>query len=369
MNHKYIPVRTLASGHEYGLDVYTFEPEKSWGTVYFQAALHGAEVQGIGVIHQLMQFLKKEQFPYTVKVVACANPQALDTKMGEYTYGRFDPKTGVNWNRGFKNLLEASPFFEVFDLEGFVQAHRKEDFSSVCQTFEAKLRERLMVLLDHPLAPEEKLALTLHAEALEADYCFDLHCDSVSVPYIYLPSYLVTKRLKHFKSCYFIETPCEFSPCFNQALFFPFWKLTHCWNMQTGQDQVPPKHSFTYELGSKESLDMEAAKELMTGIVRYVLNKEDANKKDYYVCQEKDYVRLRALKGGLVDYQDALLGRAVCSGQPLAQLFSKEDLVSGKEGQSIVCDQESVLLTRTSSSVLHEGDEVVKVMTHYKLLS
>ena len=98
----------MASGAKLTVPVYSYEVEQAEPntsiknaapTVYIQANMHGAEVQGNAVIFQLLELLKDCEIQSNITLVPYANPVACNHKNGEYTLGRFDPITGVNWNR------------------------------------------------------------------------------------------------------------------------------------------------------------------------------------------------------------------------------------------------------------------------------
>ena len=214
-------------------------------------------------------------------------------------------------------------------------------------------------------APHEKLANYLHELALSADFSFDLHCDSISAPYIYAPSYLNDKRLKYFNSDAFVLTPNEPSGCFNQAIFYPWWQLTKRWNELTGERKTPTKHAFTYEMGNKESFDLINAKGLLEGVLAYIENQNThqvgAQK---YACYEGDFFRVRAPTGGMIAYEDHFLGQLNEPFTKLATLYTRESVLGTKAPINLSLPIESLLLTRTSSATVHEGDEVLKVMTN-----
>ncbi|WP_440682585.1 hypothetical protein [Cysteiniphilum halobium] len=360
-----IPLRTTISGLTHTISVIEYTHPEPKANIYMQAALHAAESNGMALIYLLREYLEMHDFPYNVTLVPFANPFAMDIKIGEYTYGRFDAKTGENWNRGFKNLLTAHAGLAKIDLEDFVKKHQSQGFDVLCQQFSALLKGRLVVSLQNDTAPHEKLANILHDLALDADFSFDLHCDSISAPYIYAPSYLHSARLKHFNSNAFILTPNGPSGCFNQAIFYPWWQLTDCWNRITGDNKTPPKHAFTYEMGNKESFDLKNAKHLLDGILEYINNPIDVkNASNKYACYEQDFSRVRAPIGGMVDYQDDLLGFLQKPNTPLATLYDKNSILGVAKPRVLSLPYEVLLLTRTSSATVHEGDEVLKVMAN-----
>jgi len=92
-------VGEMASGAALTVPVYRLKGDPSAPSVYIQANMHGAEVQGNAVIFQLLELLKNTEINGDITLVPYANPVGCNHKNGEYTLGRFDPITGVNWNR------------------------------------------------------------------------------------------------------------------------------------------------------------------------------------------------------------------------------------------------------------------------------
>ena len=363
---KEIPIRTTISGLTHKISVIDYQVKDAEFTVFLQAGIHAAEMQGIAIINELHYFLKHNTLPFNIKMIPFANPFAMDIKIGEYTFGRFDAKTGDNWNRSFKNLLEPIAHLEALDVDAQVKQYQQLSFKQACIKFEKTLQQRLALHANQTLAPHQHLAAILHKEAISADFSFDLHNDSISCSYIYAPSYLNNKRLKHFNSDYFIFTPNEPSACFNQAIFYPWWQFTDAWNALTGESHTPPKHAFTYETGNKESFCLNSAKHLLKGILDYITHKKTpTNERTRYGCYEHDYFRLRSPQGGLVDYDDQRLGKPSQANQSLADIHTLDSILGKKQTQSITCSQQNILLTRVSSASVHQGDEVFKVMVNY----
>ncbi|WP_150466317.1 succinylglutamate desuccinylase/aspartoacylase family protein [Francisella sp. SYW-9] len=365
MNIREVPLRKTISGLSHSLSIIEYTVDKPKASIYMQAALHAGELNGIAIIQALQTYLKENPLDFNFKLIPFANPFAMDVKVGEYTYGRFDAKTGDNWNRGFKNLLGPIDDKPKIDLERFINDNITDSFDLVCNKFTTLLKKRLELLLSLDLAPYEKLAALLHYEAIDADFSFDLHNDSISVPYIYAPNYLNTKRLKHFNTDHFVLTPNENSTCFNQAIFYPWWQLTDVWNKIKNDNKFPPKHAFTYETGNKESFDLYTAKKLLSGILAYIKDDTDPVNTSKYACHEHEFFRIRAQDGGLIDYDDSKLGQMLASNECIAQLYTREHILSGSAPIDIKAPyHKSALITRTASSSVHEGDEVAKVMSN-----
>ncbi|OUR82059.1 hypothetical protein A9Q75_06785 [Colwellia psychrerythraea] len=78
-------VGEMASGAKLTVPVYVFKAENnSSPSVYIQANMHGAEVQGNAVIFQLLELLQHCNLQGNITLVPYANPVACNHKNGEY---------------------------------------------------------------------------------------------------------------------------------------------------------------------------------------------------------------------------------------------------------------------------------------------
>ena len=102
-------------------------------------ARHGAEVQGNAVIFQLLKQLEQSHLNSVVTLVPLANPMGINQKSGEFTLGRFDPITGVNWNREY---LE-----HKFDIEVWYLKHQHETDDVLVAKFRDKLLTNCVIVV------------------------------------------------------------------------------------------------------------------------------------------------------------------------------------------------------------------------------
>lgn len=340
-----IPLRKLISGLTHHLRVMRIPGTDPHAPgAYIQAGLHAAELQGTAVIFQLAAYLKDHPPLGNVTLVPQANPFAADVKMGEYTYGRFNPTTGDNWNRLFQN-----PLIEI-DAKKFKTAHKK----NIETAFQKKLIAWGHEQLQKNHGYGTHLALTLQTLAYEAMTVLDLHCDSVSQSHVYVPSYAMVGALYLNIPTHFL-TPKEFTPCMNQACFYPWWVMMDLLGRPI------PFQSFTVELGDKEVFSFEKARHQAEGILNYLRHRGtisgDAAPFPSTQVPVEDFVRIYAPLGGLVDYH-VPIGTFVKKGDPLVTILDMESF------QPVVvrAPMDSVLITHTSSGAVHQGSELVKLM-------
>lgn len=363
-----IPLRHLSPGTEVFLTVWYLDSEIPGPTVYLQAALHAGELQGIGVIYALRSFLEKNPFCGKFIFVPVANPFALSVKLGEYTYGRFDPTTGENWNRVFWNPVSTNDNCAI-DLAQFLSQTkdlprdiRHQDYKKALRRAVANKKEKCK----ESSSFAEFLALTLQELASAADIVFDLHCDSHAHPYLYSPRY-ASQEACHLLFKFQIVTERVFTPDFNQACFIPWWDLAEA----EKENSTPPFLSFTLELGSKDVYSQAFSQDAAQRIINFLKYKGviEGNalppSDPIMQCKVNDFKRIRAPKGGLVDVI-APLGQVLPSHTPYALFLSLGPGIKTLAPTPLSLDYTAIPLTHASSANVHAHDEILKVMTHFK---
>ncbi|WP_394780235.1 succinylglutamate desuccinylase/aspartoacylase family protein [Undibacterium sp.] len=147
--------------------------------VYIQASLHADEIPGMLVAQHLrrkLEILEGEgRLAAEIVLVPVANPIGLAQALQGSPFGRFDMGTGVNFNRGYRNLVPQLKQLLV-DLLG-------DDAQENISTIRSEARK---LLADwQPASETEALKKTLQTLSIDADLVLDLHCDSESVLHLY----------------------------------------------------------------------------------------------------------------------------------------------------------------------------------------
>lgn len=176
---KSIPLRGDTPGTITEFVWYTLGPEDAPEKVHLQAALHADEHPGTMLLHHLLPMLRRAddlgQLRARFNVVPVANPLGLATFSFDRHIGRYDPRTGINFNRRWPDLFAAiRP-----QLAG--RLNDDEHFNV------ALIRKTVAQWIDmqQPRTTAEQLRLVLLRECHDAEFVLDLHCDSDSLPYIY----------------------------------------------------------------------------------------------------------------------------------------------------------------------------------------
>lgn len=366
-----LPVGEMASGVKLTVPVYNFRAtqEPSAPTVYIQANMHGAEVQGNAVIFQLLELLQHCTLKSHVTLVPYANPLGCNHKNGEYTLGRFDPITGVNWNRMYHYNQQL--------VHEFAQQNIDASDEQIKTHFEHLLVSEIDHKLEHNIwgiTTGQRIAYQLQRMAHQADIVLDLHTGPISSKHLYCPEYAKTSA-QYFDIEHTILIDDQFDGAMDEATFCPWWNLQKSMQL-LGRDCVMgqgafKRESFTVELGSQEQIDLDVAKEDARSILSYLAYQGVITDQQYqpqemtrYACYLKDYKALYSPMGGMVDYL-AEFGQPLASGEPLARILRMDNYGDGEALHYISVDDEVIPILHFASASVNQGTELYKMFTNY----
>ena len=361
-------VGEMASGAALTVPVYRLKGDSNAPSVYIQANMHGAEVQGNAVIYQLLELLRSNELMTDIKgditLVPYANPVGCNHKNGEYTLGRFDPITGVNWNRMYHFNQEV--------IVPFAQAHIDSDITQVRSAFRQLLLDEIDQKLDHNnfgLTTGQRIAYQLQRMAHQADFVLDLHTGPISSKHLYCPEYAKASA-SYFDIAHTIIIPNSFDGAMDEATFCPWWTLQQAF-ADLGRNFTIYNESFTVELGSQEQIDLDVAKEDALSILSYLNYKgviEHAAFKPQemtrYACYLKDYKAFYSPMGGMVDYL-AEFGQLLKAGQPLARILRMDNYGDGDALHYLSLDHDVLPILHFASASVNQGTELYKVFSEF----
>ncbi len=368
------PIKELATGEVLNLKTYT-----AFGApgphIHIQASVHGAELQGNAVILQLMEMLGKLEMKGSITFIPLANPYATNNKHGTYTYGRYNPVTGHNWNRNYSDIVLSSKM----DITSFAKNHKDLDWNEIKSKFKHELsktiKNHIQELKDQRKHSENnKLNLLLQELAAPADGVLDLHTGPVATRYLYSAEY-EHEAAKFLKFKHVLLVSHEFDGAMDEACFMPWIHLQKALKAQGRQVELDVE-SFTLEFGSEESFCMADAEKDVESIINYLKFKGvltgEPNQIDSVSCELKNYKTIFSPKGGLVDYHLAP-GDTYKAGEPLATFYNLKNIDPKNPIQSSKTEvkalQDGLIINRCPSSSVHQGMELFQVMTslsHHK---
>lgn len=179
MRTEQIRLSPLAPGANLSLTIHRFGTAGARPRVYVQAALHADEIPGMIVAHylreQLLALEAEGRIEGEIVLVPSANPIGLAQKVLGEPVGRFDLSNGMNFNRGYPNVIaEATARVEAL-------------LTGEADTNVRVIRDALLIELSEwkTASAAEVLKKTLLELAIDADYVLDLHCDSEAVMHLY----------------------------------------------------------------------------------------------------------------------------------------------------------------------------------------
>jgi len=166
-------------GRSTELNYFRIGPEDAVKKIYLQAALHADEQPGIMVLHHLLALLRAAdeagELNARFVVFPMVNPLGMgDIEFGQHQ-GRYNRSSGVNHNRDWPVL---------FDAVGDGLAEKLgNDAQENVQAVRNALRDWAESL--PRVTAFDQWRQCVVAEACNADYVFDLHCDNDSLLHIF----------------------------------------------------------------------------------------------------------------------------------------------------------------------------------------
>jgi predicted deacylase len=365
------PIKELATGETLNLKTYTVTG-KAGPHIHIQASVHGAELQGNAVILQLMEILNGVEINGSITFIPLANPYATNNKHGTYTYGRYNPVTGDNWNRNYIDIIKASSF----DIDAFAHDNKSLPWHELREVFKLKLKEIISnygeaLISNRTLSENNKLNLLLQNLAADADGILDLHTGPVATRYLYSAEY-ETEAARYLKFKHTLVIPHEFGGAMDEASFMPWIHLTKSLE-KLGRDIKLDVESFTLEFGSEEVFCMENASKDVESIINYLKYKNmmegKPDKIEGVTCHLDDYITIFSPKGGLVDYhfdpgERYKKGDTLASFYNLKNIDPKNPILSSRSTVQAIHD--GLVINRCPSSSVHQGMELFQVMTNIK---
>ncbi|WP_127716186.1 succinylglutamate desuccinylase/aspartoacylase family protein [Halobacteriovorax sp. HLS] len=361
-----IPIHELPSGDTLKLSVIDIKGPQKGPKCYIQASVHGAEHQGNAVIFQMLKYLESQEIKGSIRIVPMANPAAINSKMGTYTHGRFNPNTGDNWNRLYCDYTKD----KKAEITQFAQNSFDSDNLEIAKEYK-KLLSRLLIekkneILSYGPKHNGILNLELQNLSLNADYVLDLHTGPIATRYLYVPQYL-EQRCDDLNFPHNLIIPNEFAGAMDEACFTPWINLKQAFKDLDFEYHIPFE-SYTVELGSEERISLEEAQLDLRHILHYLYKRgvvtSDVETPNNSVkkCLLSDYKTYYAPVGGLYEF-NFRPGQVVKKGQNLATIVQLNNYLSDKEVISyVVAKRDCIVINHYASSSVASGSELIQVM-------
>ncbi len=361
MDRKEIHSRTLANGQSLTSPVFFFKGSSTGPKIYIQASMHGAEVQGNAVIFELIKYLEKNPPLSDITIAPLINPYATNLKLGEYSFGRFEPTSGRNYNRYyFKPNHE-----QEMMIEQFASQHKNKEWSELKSLFKSFIIN--LAQADQKGEYTHKINHQAFCLAFASDICLDMHTASHSARHLYTQDYL-EEESKSFGIKNIILSPVIKTGDLEGAFVYPWLRLQQ--ELQKLSVKAPLEcSSYTLEFGSQERFSLESAKEDLQGVLNFLALKKaiDKNysspKEEFHINTFENYISIYTPYAGLVDYKVSP-GQKVMKGEVLAEIINFHHLQTNTKeaSQLLISEYEGVIINALDSSIAHEGVEVFRLL-------
>ncbi|WP_392482680.1 succinylglutamate desuccinylase/aspartoacylase family protein [Nostoc sp. C110] len=368
-----IVLRQMASGDRLSLQLYKFVGAKPGKKVYIQSNLHGAEIAGNAVIHQLIEFLltiNDTDLTGEIWLVPVCNPMGTNERAQHFSPGRYCVYEAKDWNRIFWDYEK-----EADDLVAFTKSQLHSDLEVVRQNYLTIIKQNFAKILEkinsyNGVPYTELFAYKLQNLSLDADYLIDLHSSTnQALDYIY---YFQNREdsAKYFLLDFGILLNKYDGDAFDEAFIKPWLALEACFK-EFGREIKFDVEAWTLELGSGMQMNSDSVAKGIQGVKNYLAQKgvlevsnlsDDTKTHDMTFASSSNRKKYYAIAGGMIQSRIAL-GSKVKTGEKLYQILS-----FNKEGQLPtvidVCAQHNGLVYDVATNqAVNEGEFVLGIIS------
>ena len=368
-----IVLRQMASGDRLSLQVYKFISARPGKKVYIQSNLHGAEIAGNAVIHQLIEFLLTISDPNLsgeIWLVPVCNPIGTNERSHHFSPGRYCVYEAKDWNRIFWDYEK-----EADDLVAFTKSQLQIELEVVRQNYLTIIKQKFAEVSEkinsHSGVPYTQIfSSKLQNLSLDADYLIDLHTSTnQALDYLY---YFRNREesAKSFLLDFGIILDKYDGDAFDEAFIKPWLALEACFK-ELGREIKFDVEAWTLELGAGMQINPDSVAKGVRGVKNYLVQKgvlqvpdfsDDTKTHQMTFASSSKRKKYYAIAGGMIQSR-IKLGSSVKAGENLYQIlsFNKE----GKLPSIIdVCAQEDGLVYDVATNqAVNQGEFVLGVIS------
>jgi predicted deacylase len=366
---KGLPLLHMASGDVVSLQQYRFAGAHPGKVVYLQANLHGAEIAGNSVIHQLLTYCKTldaAALQGEIRLVPACNPIGVNTRAHNFVSGRFNPYDGRDWNRIFWDWEQ-----EHQGARTFAAQHLESDRGTIQQASREYILQHFaaeLAALDDPagVPVHQRYRTRLQQQALDADILIDLHSSSnqgmvyayyfrdraASVPYFDLDFAILLDRFD--------------GNAFDEAFINPWLELEKAF-ADLGRSLRFEVEAWTLELGSGMKTDVPAIERGVNGILNYLRQQQvlldgvSVFQQSVPLTRASQLQKYYATAGGFVQ-QRVAIGTWVQRGEVLYELLCLNKTGQYPQVITVQAQQSGLVYDLSISEGVSEGEYVLAVM-------
>ncbi|MBD2776288.1 succinylglutamate desuccinylase/aspartoacylase family protein [Iningainema tapete] len=368
-----IPLRQMASGDLLSLQVYKFIGAYPGKKVYIQSNLHGAEIVGNAVIHQLIEFLLRlndTDLTGEIWLVPVCNPMGTNQRSHIFSSGRYCVYEAKDWNRIFWDYEKVAD-----DLLAFAKSQINLDLNLVRKNYLSLIQEKFSQLLDQINSPSsvpytERFRYQLQSISLDADYLIDIHsATNQGINYLY---YFRNREdsAKHFLLNYGILLDTYDGDAFDEAFIKPWLALEDCF-AQLGRKITFDVEAWTLELGKGMQMIPDSVEKGVLGVKNYLVQKDiiqisgftlhNSTSNEMTFKIRSNVKKYYAPAGGMIQSR-VELGSSVQAGQRVYQILS-----FNKEGKlptviDVCAEQDGLVYDVSTNYAVNEGEYVIGIV-------
>ncbi len=370
-----IPLRQMASGDRLFLQVYKFTGAQPGKKVYIQSNLHGAEIAGNAVIHQLIEFfltLNDTDLTGEIYLVPVCNPMGTNERSHHFSSGRYCVYEVKDWNRIFWDYEK-----ETDDLLAFSKCQLPiDDLNIIRQNYLTRIKQKFVNLFAKIESPSgapytEIFRYHLQSLSIDADYLIDLHTSTdQALNYLY---YFQNREdsAKHFLLEYGFLLDAYDGDAFDEAFIKPWLALENCFR-QLGREIRFDVEAWTLELGTGMQMHPDSVNQGVIGIKNYLKQKGVLQIPDilmnHSITHEIAFkARSKVTKyyapvGGMIQSR-VELGSSVKTGDRIYQILS-----FNKEAQlpvviDVCAQKDGLVYTVSTNHAVNEGEFVTAIIS------
>ena len=339
------------------LRVFSFGEPGARPKAYLQAGLHADEPAGMMILRELCRLLAAAEdageIVGEIVVIPVANPLGIDQAVNGAIMGRYELRTGTNFNRGWPNLAD-----------GLAEAVRKrlgKDPRENVELVRRELKRRVAALRgDSPVMAQRS---ALARRAFDADLVVDLHCDDEALSYMMSPDELwdEAKRFAADVGVHSLQAGGGGSgaQCFDESFLAPWLAL----NREFGGRVPIACQAFTFEMGGVLDVEPKQAARHAQGFFRYLRRigciAGGVPRKSGNVVQEfREFEMLDSPAGGVLLYPQEL-GDWVSPGDVIAEIVDPAAPDPDAPPLQIKAGMKGCVVSRRLSRQVSFGDFVV----------
>ena len=358
----------LASGDSLSIQLYKFQGQTPGKKVYIQANLHGCEIVGNGVIHQLLEFfsnLDANQLVGEIWIVPTCNPLGTNQRGHFYATGGFNPYSGEDWNRIF---WEYEPNED--ELQRFVKNHLNSDVEAIVKAYRKEITTAFATELDRLSQPcgaslPEHFRAKLQGLCLDADSVIDIHSSSnEGLDFLY---YFCDReqQAQWFGFDYGILLSQGGDYAFDEAFIWPWIALEQAF-LEAGRQLTFDINGVTLELGTGMKMRPESIRKGVAGIKNYLIHQgllQTGEKQEYRTkfLPSQNITRYRSPVGGMVK-RKVSLGENVKTGQCLYEVIRFNRIGTLPEIVPVHSMVDGLVFDLAISESVNQGEYVMSVL-------